>query len=218
MSEAAIQEVVQELLEGSGDLSEKDDCGLLHFLIQGLRSSNAGVAEAAAQGLLALLSRSQSNRSIIRASSAASAAKAMHFLRPELAALAQRLSDELELDPEGPEAPTHEMENWLSFTYTKAEPMAEPKAEPKADLVITLKIKLSEAREAELLSSHGWRVWPGAQVLASWMVSQPSFLVGQTVLEVQSCPLIRTLLGGIMESWSLSLEEFLGHGMGGRIY
>ena len=161
MSEEAIRNVVQELLEG-GDLSE-DGSELLHFLIQGLRSSKVAVAEAAAQGLLALM-RSEGNRSVIKASSAPSALRALHFFeRTELSALAEELSKELG-------DCTREQNRWVNFAYGERG-------------TLSLKVKLSEAREAEILSSHGWRVWPGAQLLTSWMVSEPSFLVGRRVLE-----------------------------------
>ena len=161
MSEEAIRNVVQELLEG-GDLSE-DGSELLHFLIQGLRSSKVAVAEAAAQGLLALM-RSEGNRNVIKASSAPSALKALHFFeRTELSALAEELSKELG-------DCTREQNHWVNFAYGERG-------------TLSLKVKLSEAREAEILSSHGWRVWPGAQLLTSWMVSEPSFLVGRRVLE-----------------------------------
>ena len=36
---------------------------------------------------------------------------------------------------------------------------------------VSVKVKLSTANEATRLSSHGWRVWPGAQILSQWLVS-----------------------------------------------
>ena len=172
MSETAIQDVVQELLQGCGDLSEKDDAELLHFLISGLRSSNAAASAAAAQGLIDLISQSEHNRKVIRALPVTAAVAALHFLGPELSSLAQRLSDELD-DAVQHFAPMEPVKNKLSFAFARP---------PLKDIV--LKVTLSEAKEAEVLSSHGWRVWPGAQLLAAWLVSEPSFLVGKTVLEV----------------------------------
>ena len=169
MSEAAIHDVVQEFL-GGNSLTDEDDGELLRFVIQGLRSSSVAVAKASVQGLLDLL-RSEGNRAVIKASPAASAAKALHFLHPELSSLAGRLCDELE-DFIGDPTQRHQ-ENWLTFTYPR---------QPLESLV--LKVKLSEAKEAEVLSSHGWRVWPGAQLLAGFMVSEPDWLVGTKILEV----------------------------------
>eukprot|EP00439_Symbiodinium_sp_Y106_P064927 s2345_g10.t1 len=186
MSEEAIRNVVQELLEG-GDLSE-DSSPLLPFLIQGLRRSNVAVAEAAAQGLLALTSRSEGNRRVIKASSAASALKALHlFRRTELSALAEELSMELG-------DCTREQNHWLSFSFGRP-------------VTLSLKVKLSEAREAEILSSHGWRVWPGAQLLTSWMVSEPSFLVGRKVLEVGAGPGLCGLAAAALGAQEVDLSD-----------
>ena len=171
MSET-IQNVVQELLQRCGDLSEKDDAELLHFLISGLRSSNAAASAAAAQGLIDLISQSEHNRKVIRALPVTAAVAALHFLGPELSSLAQKLSDELD-DAVQHLAPMEPVKNKLSFALPRP---------PLKDM--ELKVTLSEAKEAEVLSSHGWRVWPGAQLLAAWLVSEPSFLVGKTVLEV----------------------------------
>ena len=44
-------------------------------------------------------------------------------------------------------------------------------------------MKLSAAADATRLSSHGWRVWPGAQILSQWFVSEFSTLQDLLVIE-----------------------------------
>lgn len=132
--------------------------------------------------------RSEGNRSVIKASSAPSALRALHFFeRTELSALAEELSKELG-------DCTREQNRWVNFAYGERG-------------TLSLKVKLSEAREAEILSSHGWRVWPGAQLLTSWMVSEPSFLVGRRVLEVGAGPGLCGLAAAALGAKEVDLSD-----------
>lgn len=89
---------------------------------------------------------------------------------------------------------TREQNRWVNFAYGERG-------------TLSLKVKLSEAREAEILSSHGWRVWPGAQLLTSWMVSEPSFLVGRRVLEVGAGPGLCGLAAAALGAKEVDLSD-----------
>ena len=73
-----------------------------------------------------------------------------------------------------------ENETWRCFSFPS------PQVEGDHHEVF-VKVKLSTANDATRLSSHGWRVWPGAQILSQWLVSWERNLSGMKVLEAWIC-------------------------------
>lgn len=143
-----MSEVVQEILEVLSEGSDHIDTSLLHFLVQSLR--DAKVAAAAARGILQLLSDAK-YRVEFQKLGVAAAVSGLHFFGPEMSMLATQMMEILEGAPEDP------VETWTSFSFDHLDPV---------------KVKLSKANDATRLSSHGWRVWPGAQILSQCLVSR----------------------------------------------
>eukprot|EP00438_Fugacium_kawagutii_P017437 Skav208467 [mRNA] locus=scaffold1104:258720:260358:+ [translate_table: standard] len=156
MSEVAVQEILEVLSEQGSD---HIDTSLLHFLVQSLR--DAKVAAAAARGVLQLLSDAK-YRVEFQKLGVAAAVSGLHFFGPEMSTLATQMTEILELTGEDPFSlvPVEQAEAWKSFSFDHL-----------GDKV-SVKVKLSKANDATRLSSHGWRVWPGAQILSQCLVSR----------------------------------------------
>lgn len=157
MSEVAVQEILDVLSEQGSD---HIDASLLHFLVQSLR--DAKVAAAAARGVLQLLSDAK-YRVEFQKLGVAAAVSGLHFFGPEMSMLATQMTEILELPRvalEDPSLVPVEAEAWKSFSFDH---LGDP---------VSVKVKLSKANDATRLSSHGWRVWPGAQILSQCLVSR----------------------------------------------
>ena len=147
---------MQEIIEVLEDSSEEIDTGtmeLLHFLVQSLR--DAKVAAAAGRGILHLIAKDERYRWKFHKAGVVAAVAGLHFFGSEMSMLAVQMAEVLELQ----EDPVDE--TWKFFTFSSE----------NSEIQVSVKVKLSTANDATLLSSHGWRVWPGAQVLSQWLVS-----------------------------------------------
>lgn len=157
MSEVAVQEILDVLSQQGSD---HIDASLLHFLVQSLR--DVKVAAAAARGVLQLLSDAK-YRVEFQKLGVAAAVSGLHFFGPEMSMLATQMTEILQLPPEDPSLVPVEAEDaeaWKSFSFDH---LGDP---------VSVKVKLSKANDATRLSSHGWRVWPGAQILSQCLVSR----------------------------------------------
>lgn len=174
MSAEAVQEII-EILDGSDGSDGSMD--LLHFLVQSLR--DAKVAAAAARGILQLMTE-ESYRWKFRKLGVEAAVCSLHFFGPEMSMLATQMTEVLKPENSEDPDPAHEShETWNTFSFSSQNEDVERQ--------VSVKVKLSTANEATRLSSHGWRVWPGAQILSQWLVSYEN-LKEMNVVEVGAGP------------------------------
>eukprot|EP00435_Cladocopium_sp_Y103_P020051 s1803_g4.t2 len=180
MSEKAVQEIIEILSEGSVDGSD-GSMDLLHFLVQSLR--DAKVAAAAARGILQLMTE-ESYRWKLRKLGVEAAVCSLHFFGSEMSMLATQMTEVLQQPENSDLDPADETWNIFSFSSQNEDVKRQ----------VSVKVKLSTANEAMRLSSHGWRVWPGAQILSQWLVSYEN-LKEMNVVEACGAARPRFLVG-----------------------
>ena len=168
MSEEAVQEIIEILSEGSEVGLDESSMDLLHFLVQSLR--DAKVAAAAARGILQLMTE-ESYRWKFRKLGIEAAVCSLHFFGSEMSILATQMTEVLKRpeNSEDPDLPDpSDPGTWKIFSFASQN---EDGVGDSSVRQVSVKLKLSTANEATRLSSHGWRVWPGAQILSQWLVS-----------------------------------------------
>lgn len=164
MSDLAVQEVIETLFEPEHDTDDTTDCELLHFLVRSLRG-DVQTAATAAHGILKLM-QDPKYRRLLQSVGVEAAVKGLHFCGSDMSDLATKLAQELEQEPM---LYLHD-NSWKTFSLEGRQ-------------TVRLQVKLSAAADATRLSSHGWRVWPGAQILSQWFVSEFSTLQDLLVIE-----------------------------------
>lgn len=169
--ESTVHDIIEMLEMDEGDQMEAATLDLLQFLVTSLR--DAKVATVAAPGILQLM-KNETYRGKLQKLGLESAVKGLHFFGPEMSELATEMIHVLK------EELVVENENWRCFSFPS------PQVEGDHHEVF-VKVKLSTANDATRLSSHGWRVWPGAQILSQWLVSWERNLTGMKVLEAWIC-------------------------------
>lgn len=169
--ESTVHDIIEMLEMDEGDQMEAATLDLLQFLVTSLR--DAKVATVAAPGILQLM-KNETYRGKLQKLGLESAVKGLHFFGPEMSELATEMIHVLK------EELVVENETWRCFSFPS------PQVEGDHHEVF-VKVKLSTANDATRLSSHGWRVWPGAQILSQWLVSWERNLTGMKVLEAWIC-------------------------------
>ena len=167
--ESTVYDIIEMLEMDEGDQMEAATLDLLQFLVTSLR--DAKVATVAAPGILQLM-KNERYRGKLQKLGLESAVKGLHFFGPEMSELATEMIHVLK------EELVVENETWRCFSF-------HPQVE--GDHEVFVKVKLSTANDAIRLSSHGWRVWPGAQILSQWLVSCERNLTRMKVLEAGIC-------------------------------
>ncbi len=168
--ESTVHDIIEMLQMDEGDQMEAATLDLLQFLVASLR--DAKVATVAAPGILQLM-KNETYRGKLQKLGLESAVKGLHFFGPEMSELATEMIHVLKEE-------VVENETWRCFSFPS------PQLEGDHHEVF-VKVKLSTANDATRLSSHGWRVWPGARILSQWLVSWERNLTGMKVLEAWIC-------------------------------
>ena len=168
--ESTVHDIIEMLQMDEGDQMEAATLDLLQFLVASLR--DAKVATVAAPGILQLM-KNETYRGKLQKLGLESAVKGLHFFGPQMSELATEMIHVLKEE-------VVENETWRCFSFPS------PQLEGDHHEVF-VKVKLSTANDATRLSSHGWRVWPGARILSQWLVSWERNLTGMKVLEAWIC-------------------------------
>ena len=168
MSDVAVQEILETLLEQNFEGDTNESTEVLHFLVRSLRDPK--LAAVAAHGISKLMNHDARYRGLFKALGVEAAVQGLHFLGSEISDLATGMAEELQQDP-----PAEVLESWKTFSFESSE-----RSQTQS---MTLRVKLSRASDARRLSSHGWRIWPGAQILSRWLVSKFSTLENLDVIE-----------------------------------
>eukprot|EP00931_Biecheleriopsis_adriatica_P001535 TRINITY_DN101916_c0_g1_i1.p1 TRINITY_DN101916_c0_g1~~TRINITY_DN101916_c0_g1_i1.p1 ORF type:complete len:313 (-),score=63.32 TRINITY_DN101916_c0_g1_i1:107-1045(-) len=172
MTASIVQEHVEIMLEMSDE--ETRDCTqtgtseMLSFIVSCMRSQNLDSAKCAATGMREVVLKKPLLRPMLKATKLEAALSHVAFLDAELSSIAADISEVLGTD----------------FFLQEAEPMVK---HISLEDDVSVLLHLSEP-DMQNLSSHGWRVWPGAHVLSNWLIKNAEAVRGLEVLEVGAGP------------------------------